>query len=99
MPQLGIGAFAQRFGAMQRRMRETDIRGIPQGRAALRRQRAMVDFQSLIMPERITQVEKAPLRPHRNAFFEGALAIGRAVKGAIPHEKVATPVKSPFLIE
>ena len=81
--QNDVCAFPQSFDAVQLRIRNFDMIGIPQRRAAQWRQFAMADCQAMIVPEGIAQVEIAIFHLHIRALFESAFSIGWPVEGAV----------------
>ena len=59
----------------------------------------MADFQSVIMPERIPQIEKAVLHLHLRALFAGAFPIGGAGEGAVFYQNIPAAVKGAFPVK
>src|SRR5699024_9590696 len=72
---------------------------IPQSRSAQLGHLGIADDQSVIMPERVSQIEKVMLRLHIPALLKCALTVRRTVKGAVLYQNITAPVKGAFFIK
>lgn len=69
-PHPDVAAFPQCFDAVELGILNDDMAGIPQRRPAFIRQLAVPDRKAVVVPERVSQIEKAMLRFHVPALLK-----------------------------
>ena len=60
---------------------------------------AFFNYGPHVMPKRIAQIEITATRLNISALLESALTVGRAVEGAICHQRVTDAVEGALLVE
>ena len=96
--QRNIPALPHGFDAVEFRVGDLDVMGIPEGGPAKGRQFTVVNGQLLIVPERIPQIHKAVFHPDIMAFLQGAFTVGWTVKTAVAHQHTAAAIQCTFFI-
>ena len=94
-----VGALPQGLDAVELSILDGDVVGVPQGSPTLVRQLAVPNGQPVVVPEGVTQVEKAVLHLNVRTLLKGALPVGGAVKGAVPHQQLPAAVQDPLLLK
>ena len=78
---------------------DLDVIGIPQRGAAELGHLAVPDYQPVIVPEGIAQIEKAVLHLDFAALLEGALPVGGTVKSTVNHPDFLCAVEGALRVE
>ena len=94
-----VPAFAKGFDAVELRVADADVLVVPEGSAAVFCELAVRQRQTAIMPKAVTKIKKRLLHTHVLTFLEGALAVSRAVEGAVLDECIVNAVEFAFFIE